>query len=458
MRRWMRRRRIVWGFAANTYDRLLIAGVQLVTVPVLVLHWGLHLYGCWLVLASLPGFLALADLGFGGAAFVRMVGLVARGEREAAVVVLQTACQVVAIASALLFGMASLVIWVIPAGLLPHDPALTDTAARQTVLLLVLYTLAVFQGSLQSAAFASVQLFPLYAFTNAHLYLFEGTLFGIAVLTGHGPVIGAAGLAAGRALGVFGQAWLLRRRAPWLRYGFARASASERRLLGRSAVSMLAVPLGQALTLQGSVVALGVAAGPAATPAFAAARTLSRIGLQLTQLLTNALMPEFSAAHARGDRHGQAAMLCAVVAAACLVAIPFALVIGIAGDRAMALWTGGKLIPPAGLMPAVALSVVFGGLWLPLSSMMYAIDRQASFAWAYLLLGAGSVAATLWLGGRSGAPGAALAVAVLDASMCVVVGRFARAHWLRGLPTAAFARAVVARGRTAFLQLRQAKR
>lgn len=440
-------RRIAWGVAANLYDKLLIAGIQLLMVPVLVLHWGLHLYGCWIVLATIPSFLALADLGFGGAAYLRMIALVAQGKRDAAVVVLQTACQAVAVASAMVLPVALLAIWSVPDAWLPSDPALPPGDARLVLGLLVLYALAVFQAMLQGAGYASVQLAPLFAFTGAHVLLLESALLGIAVVTGHGPVAGAAALLVGRLTGIVAQWLVLRRHAPWLHFGVARADAAERRILARSAVGMLAVPLALATALQGSVIALGAAAGPAATPAFVAARTLSRIALQVTQLLTHALMPEFTAAHARGDRHGQAGMLLAVSGTAALAALPFALLIGLGGDWILRLWTGGAVTAPPGLMPAIALSIVFGGLWAPLSNLMLAIDRHAAFAWPYLLLASVSVGITYALGHVLGSTGAALALAGLDAAMCVVVGRFAAMHWLRGLPLGAVARGHMARVR-----------
>lgn len=445
----MSRRRIALGLVANAYDKLLIAGIQLLMVPVLLWQWGLHLYGCWLVLATVPGFLALADMGFSGAAYARMIGQVARGERAAAVRVLQTACQVLAIGSAVVLPAALAVIWAVPGGWLPTDAALSAEATRITLALLVLYGLTVFQAQLAGSAFASVQLAPLYAFTASHVALLENALLAGAAVAGLGPVGGAAGLLAGRVIGTVAQRLLLWRKAPWLRFGIAQADAAERRVLARSAAGMLAIPLGQALVLQGSVVALSAAAGSAATAAFVAARTLSRIGLQATQLLTHAVMPEFAAAHARGDRQSEAQLLLAVAGAALAAALPFALVIGLGGAWLIALWTGGAIVAPAGLMPAFAASVLASGLWTPMSTLMYSINRQDAFAWAYLLLGIAAVVMTVVLGRTLGATGAALTLAALDVVMLAVIARFARRHWLRGLPTAAVARALVTRGRAA---------
>lgn len=443
----MSRRRIAWGVAANTYDRLLIAACQLVLVPVLARQWGPHLYGCWIVLATLPGFLALADLGFGSAAFVRMTTRVTQGDRAGAVETLHTACRMTALASAVVLVGGWAAIATIPAGWLPTDPALPPAAARGVLALLVLYALSVLQSGLQSWTLRSIEQFALGAFVAAHGYLLETLLVTLAAVTGHGPVLAAGGMVVGRLTTVGAQHVVLRRRAPWLRQGFRRATAGERRALLGPGLHALFIPLGQATVLQGSVAVLGAAAGPAATPAFAAARTLSRVGLQATQLLTHALMPEFTAAAARDDRPGQARMLLALLIAAALSTMPLALAIGLAGPWLVARWTHGAIVAPPTLMAVMAGSVLLTGAWTPLSNLMLAINRQAAFSTAYLLLGAGSLGLTYMLAGPLGfgATGAAIGVTALDAAMCVVIGRFAIAHWLRGLPLGDVARAAAGR-------------
>lgn len=440
-------RRIGLNLAATVYDKLLVAGVQLALVPLLVMHWGVPVFGSWVLLSAVPAMLALGDFGFGGAAFVRMTALVARGQRDAAVVVLHTARQVVLFVGALLLAVASAAIWSIPDAWLPRTVGLGAGDARAVLQLLLIYALVVLQGTLQASSFASVRLFALSYFVNAHVILLENVLLAGAVLLGHGPVAAAAAMLTGRLVGTAGQALLLRWRVPWLTFGIARADPAERRVLARSAASMVAVPAAQSLALQGTVIVLGAAAGGAAVPAFAAARTLSRIGLQATQLLTQALIPEFAVARAEDNRRGQAAMLLAVLGLTTTLALPFAMVLAIAGDWLLRLWTGGALAVPAGLMPVVALSVVFAALWQPLSNLMMAIDRQAAFAWAYLTLGPISLAIT-YAGARLlGGTGAAIGAAALDAAMMVVVGRFAWRHWLRGLPVGEVAQ-------TAFRRLR----
>jgi hypothetical protein len=57
-------RRIKHGFGANVYGQMVIVIIQLAGVPILLSAWGTQVYGEWLILASIPTYLSMADLGF----------------------------------------------------------------------------------------------------------------------------------------------------------------------------------------------------------------------------------------------------------------------------------------------------------------------------------------------------------------------------------------------------------
>ena len=67
----MSRRRVALGVGANAIDRIAIALMTLLLVPVLASHWGLARYGGWAMLTTVPSLFALGDLGFANAATVR---------------------------------------------------------------------------------------------------------------------------------------------------------------------------------------------------------------------------------------------------------------------------------------------------------------------------------------------------------------------------------------------------
>src|SRR6202000_1178180 len=65
-------RRIVFSFLANGVGKIWVILIQLVTVPVLSVKWGPSGYGIWLMLTTVPAYIALSNFGFGTAAAVDM--------------------------------------------------------------------------------------------------------------------------------------------------------------------------------------------------------------------------------------------------------------------------------------------------------------------------------------------------------------------------------------------------
>lgn len=225
----------------------------------------------------------------------------------------------------------------------------------------------------------------------------------------------------GRVLGSAIQNFILRRRLPWL--GNLKGLADWGRvatLLG-PASAVMAVPAAQVLLLQGSAVTLGIAAGASVVPIFTASRTLSRIGLQGTQLITTAVMPEFSAAAARNESFVKAKLLVFLVVLCTLLAAPFCIVLAMWGPEVVVAWTRGLIQPPAAMLAIMALSILMGGLWMPISSMLVALNQQASFSYYYLILSICSIPVSLWLARSRGPTGTALALLAVDIAMLALI-------------------------------------
>jgi O-antigen/teichoic acid export membrane protein len=422
----MRGRRIMRGVGANVFDKLVIAGVQLAMVPVLATQWGLTVYGAWLLLSTIPSFLGMSDFGFAAAAGNRMTMLASEGKRDAVVRTFQSAWIVILLSSTAMIALALMVVWAVPAGWLPVSAGFGERAARSTLSLLLTYGIVALQGGIFLAGFRCAGFYATGTVWAAMAILFESLALIAAVSLGARPEGAAAVLLTCRALSIVAQNVLLRRKVPWLVVGVRHARRDEARSLLAPAVAVMALPLGQAAFLQGSALALGIAVSEAAVPAFTATRTLSRIGLQMTQLVTHALMPEYSAAVARGDRQGQATMLLLVLATATIVAVPFALLLTIAGPWFVGVWTHGVIRPDRALMIVMALTVVLGGYWNPLSNLILAMNRHAGFSYPYAIMAVATMPLAYIFSKWFGATGAGLAIAALDVGMCIVIARLGR--------------------------------
>ncbi|MBB3360521.1 MULTISPECIES: lipopolysaccharide biosynthesis protein [unclassified Novosphingobium] len=414
-------KRVTAGIGVNIIDKAIVSGSQLALVPMLTWRWGVHLYGLWILLATIPNFLAMGDFGFATAAGTKMIMAEARGDRDQAIETFQSAWVAILTSSFVMVVLALAVSMWVPIGIFGSDPGLAPAQLRATTLTLLLYGIAVIQGTIFFAGFRCAGMFALGAFWNAIIILIESCALIMVVALGAQPPVAALALLSGRMVGLAGQNLILRRKVPWLTIGFAHARRAEVKSLFAPAGAVMLLPLAQAGVLQGSALALGAAAGQAAVPAFTAARTLSRIGLQFCWLLNAAIMPEVSAAIARDDRQGLAMMEMATIAVTLLFVVPFALVFGVLGTHAILLWSGGRIHTPQSLVTFLAMGIVFGGFWYPLSNLILAANRQSSYTPPYLVLSLLSIPLTYFACRSLGVSAAGLSMMVLDLLMLVVV-------------------------------------
>lgn len=427
----MRRRRIALGIGANVIDQSAIIVIQLLTVALLVRFWGGERFGLWTMLTAIPAMLALGDLGFGAAAGVRMTMELALGKTDEAAKTLRGAIRVIALASLAIIALAALAIGLGQSLVLQWVPELRKGELFLLPAALAIYAIAVLFSGLSQALLRSSGRFAQGMLLSTFTNVLESTLLFAAAGAGLGLAWAAAAWAAGRLVGVCLQWLVAARLVPALTDGWWRPAPGRVRALVNPSLAAISLPLARTALLQGTVVALGAVAGTALVPAFVVARTLSRIGLQGTQLLTTALMPEFGGAAAQGYIHSVQRMVVLVTGVALVIAMPFAVVLAIAGPWFIKVWSGGQITAPAGLLAVMALSALLGGLWTPLSNLLLAVNRQAEFALIFATLAVGGVLLTWLTAATLGSVAPAVALALTDLAMLGVIGRLVARSWAK---------------------------
>ncbi len=417
----MSRRRIALGWSATITDKIVVAITQLVSVPLLSLHWGVELYGLWSMLFAVPSLLALGDFGFASAATAQVTMEVARGNMAGARAAYHGSLRIVVFFTAALFVFAGVACFFLPDAIWPSQGGFTPGDARVTAFAFSCYALLVVLGAMALVVFRSTGAMALGTVINSLTLAAETTVIALIVFNGGGLAAAALGMLGARTVGVLAMSTIAWSRSPELRPGLAKPDQSVTSALVPAAMAGMAITLGNTLLVQGSVLALGVAAGAAAVPAFTAARTLARLALQGAQTLALVLMPEFAAAMARGETERANTLVGAVALVALVLSLPFALGLAIWGPEMITLWSGGALVAGRGLMIAMGLSALAGALWAPLSSLLLAINRQGSFSYIFILAAAIACLGIFGFAVRFGSVSAGIALALLDLTMLAIV-------------------------------------
>lgn len=396
-------------------------GIQLLSVPVFLTFWSIERYGVWLILFTIPAYVATLTMGIGGAAGNAMVAAVAQDRRDDAARQFAT-IRGAGIAIVLAF-LALVAAFLLAGGAQLFAFARGDAGDDLPWVLLALVTYALTSFTLNNWLLA-LRATGGYA-KGLHLAntvaLAEVAVVLALVASGGGVLAAALGYAGMRFFGLAATGLLVRSHAPWLARAGWRIDRAELRAMAAPALALAMVPLGFAIQLQGMVAALGAVAGPAAVPVFTTIRTLSRFAIQLTSVVNVASMPEFTAASAREDKARLADLVAINLTTALALLVPAALIIAVAGPWIVGIWTGGAIVTPPMLAIALGAAIVAGGVWLVLANLILATNRQASYSYAFVMIAALGVAGCVILVPQMGVAGAGLAAAVADIAMLMII-------------------------------------
>lgn len=289
--------KLLRNLGANAYGQGVTILIQLVSMPLYLHYWGVELYGEWLILSAIPAYLALSDIGFASVAANDMTMRVANGDRRGALEVYQSIWLFISGVSVLVGCVLALIVYSVPVTaqfLITH---ISEVQTRQLLLILMLYVLVGLQGGVLNAAFRAAGRYAYGTALGNTVRLAEWAVSAVGLLLGGGVLVIAILTLTVRLLGLLLMWQVLQKQERWLSLGTQAASLHQVRQLLKPAVAFMAFPLGLALSLQGMILVIGTALGPAAVVVFSAYRTLTRLLVQMITMLNQAVWPEISAAY-----------------------------------------------------------------------------------------------------------------------------------------------------------------
>ncbi|MBX3426174.1 MAG: hypothetical protein KF688_10880 [Pirellulales bacterium] len=377
------RARIVSGFSAALFGQVVSASIQLAAFPAFVAAWGMKGFGHWLALTSLASFLTLSEMGFATAAANEMAMDAGRGDRKRVVVVYQSMWALLSAISgiALIVGLG--VLWLTPfPALLPVEVSLAEIRVIGTALIV-----GVLSSVLSQLAIAGFRCDGNFAvgslcFTLQRTSEFIGQAIGALTFR---SMIAAAVLGTVFRLAAHAVTMLvLKRYSPWLHAGVRHADGQVLRRLVSPAFASAAMPLGHALNNQGMIQVVAAVAGPAATVAFSAHRTIANIATQLTSIINRVVSPEFARAYGESDiplqrrLHRQACRYAIWVSA---LALAFAC---LTGPWLLQFWTRGKVTCDLALLASLLLAVFMRTTWFTSSVVATSINLHQRLAMLFV--------------------------------------------------------------------------
>lgn len=415
------KQRLALGFLSSTFSKLAASVIQLIQVPVLLHFWGLSRYGEWLILSGVPVYLSFSSIGFGNVAGNEMSMRVGAGDQDGALRVFQSCWWMISVVCVVTIGVMCGVLSLVP---VVHLLKLTMLTDGDTKWILFYLGTSVLLGQLEQLLQAAYRCTGRYAYGS---FLESAMAIGAFVC-----MVGTVALGGGerRTALVFGLAnvagtvllsLFVRRDVPWIEFGWRYARFSEIKRLAGPAIAFMGFPIGNALNLQGALMAVQYALGPVSVGIFGTARTVSRFALQMVQMVNSTFWPEMSVAYGQKNieltrtlhrRACQMALILAVVVVTGMMTV---------GPWFLSHWTGGHVPPSRGLLSILLLVVVFYALWSTSSTLLAAINQHQRLAAWYLLATSLTCGICYGLARRYGLYGAAGALLVPELVMSLYV-------------------------------------
>jgi O-antigen/teichoic acid export membrane protein len=376
------------GFISNWISKLASTIIQLVQVPVFLHFWAVPVYGEWMILNSIPAYLAFSNIGFGSVAGNEMTMLVAGEDRDGALRVFQSCWWFIALICTAVIALFSVTLYFIPAARLLKIHNISRYDAKWIIFYLgVAVMLGQFEQLLQSA-YRCIGRYPFGSFIKSIMSLSAFGCMILSVAFGAGPRITALVFASANVAGTTFLCFMVRRDIPWIEFGWKHARVAEIRALARPAIAFMGFPIGNALNLQGTLLAVGYALGPTAVVVFGTARTVSRVALQMVSMVNTTFEPEMSIAYGAKNLPLVRSLLRRACQLALIVAVVIVLAMMTVGPWFLHHWTGGHVPPSRTLLDILLLVVVLYALWSTSSVLMTSTNQHQRLA-TYYVLGTG---------------------------------------------------------------------
>jgi len=426
-RRNLNARRIGAGFSAQVFNQLVTIAVQLLQVPVLLRGWGTDTYGAWLVLASIPAFLTLSDLGFTLVAKNEMTIRVARRDFAGAVETFQTVFGLLLLVSAAIFGVTILSILAFNFTDLFHLGTVSEIDSKCVLLFSIANVLMCQFFLLICAGIRCEAGAPVETLWGAAARLSEG-LIVMAVATAHGGILAAAIFAlVSRILFLIAARAYLRSKSPWISLSVKHCKKSEMRRLLHPSASFMSVAIANALLLQGPVTILGSLSTPAMVVIYSATRTLVRAGTAAANMLNFTFVAEYSMAFGKGDKKSFKLLELIHLGAVFALIFVYSISILVFGEYLLHLYTGGKVDISIPFFPTLVAAVAAEMVWSALMTPLGAVNHHTAAGYSFSGLSVVGIVICVVLAPSHSLTGIAAAILAVHLCMCLIMLRGAAA-------------------------------
>jgi O-antigen/teichoic acid export membrane protein len=411
---------ILNSIGANSFGQVLGAMYQILAVPLYINAWGVSLYGEWLLLSTIPGYLAMSDIGFVSAAANDMTILASKNQHHQALKVFQSIwAMILAISGVVLIGV--LVLFLFMPSIFAQSSLIDEQDFSIIIFCLSAYSLLALKEGLLNAGFRAGGLYGFSVWLGNLQRIAEVGSILTALACQWSPVeIGILMLSVkGFSLAVY--TFCLSRKVTWIHFGFHLTSWVEIRRIIHPALGFMAFPVANAIKNQGTITLIGVMLGVSEVVIFSSVRTICNAGLQLLKIVQHSFWPEVSTAFAKQNIQLIQKMNMLICGLAFWLGLLILFGLLLFGNTILIHWTLGKIQVPMLFLLVMCLGNFAAGIWSGGSTILMAINLHSRLGVYYLLSTVFMLVIVLLLGEHLSLLGYAALTAVTEIILAMIV-------------------------------------
>ena len=392
---------ILNSIGANSFGQILGALYQVLSVPLYINAWNIPLYGQWLLLSTIPGYLAMCDIGLVSAAANEMTILVAKNRHQEALRVFQSIGAIIIFVSFLILLAVSALIFLMPS--IFFDDRLIGTQDLSIIVIcLSFYSILSLQEGLLNAGFRAGGLYTFSVWLGNIQRVLEVSCVLIALSLKASPAGISILMLLIKALSMLVYKISLSRKVSWLIFGFELIRWQEIRKVTQPALGFMAFPVANIIKNQGIITLIGAMLGVSEIVIFSSVRTICNTGLQLLKIVQHSFWPEVSVAFAKKNIQLIQKINVIICGLAFWLGFLMLIVITLFGNAILVNWTLGEIQVPVLFLLVMCLGNFASGIWSSGSTILMAINYHSRLAFYYLFSTAAILMIMLMLGSGAG--------------------------------------------------------
>lgn len=355
-------KRVISGISGNALYQAVNLIVQALGVPLFLKFWGVEYYGEWLILFTIPGYMAFSEMGLGTAGTVEMSMMVEKGMIAEVNTLLKNTFWFILSIGSIPFLLLLASVFILPWYKWLQFHQLTEMEFSMSFIILLLY---VYVSLFMSLPLNYYRVEKKYHRERVISSVFKLLEFGsiILIITNGGNAIFAAVTYLSWRLFMLGFVMIdLKRISTMFRLFPFSMKLKEVRGILKPGLSLMSFFLGQNLLNQGMITVIGISLGSTAVVGFSTVRTMINMIKQFIGTVNQAIYSEFSYAMGKGKTYFLYQLFKGGFYLNILIASISCSIIFIWGLDLLNFWTGHKLIVDGSFLNLMIVYVLLGAL------------------------------------------------------------------------------------------------